>query len=361
MFSTINKGLVALKAKAISELKPETEFLLETTFINGSSTKLDSAVNAWLTKITKNPKVLLIKGTAGSGKTQFCQKLTISLWEQDLDDKPIPLYIKLASLTNPKTRAIEETLEKVGFTQEQIIILKEQHTVIFILDGYNELYEFSNLHLTNGLNNWQAHTIITCRSEALYFIADYEKYFVPFKANKRLAIGLQQIDIKPLSLLQIEEFLNNHIKDNQNGITDEELTNIPGLLSLVQTPLLLKAILAVQKYSLISPIDFYKVLIEDRFLWQEQKLKLNKLIEQTIDFKRYFWSYCKNLALKMQELGTSFIYHRKSTLSLFEDYPEKSNWASFLQGDNKIQYMFAACPLVKTKENRIEFIDYCLI
>ena len=64
----------------------------------------------------------------------------------------IPLYIPLVNLTNPKLRAIEETLENIGFSKEQITSLKKSHKFIFILDGYDEVYEFINLHLTNKLS-----------------------------------------------------------------------------------------------------------------------------------------------------------------------------------------------------------------
>ncbi len=363
MFATINEGVFALRSNMLTELKPETEIILEGIVSKGNSIVLDSVVDAWLIKETKSPKVLLLQGIAGSGKTQFCQKLTLRLWEQYRDnDNPIPLYITLPNLKNPTARAIEETLENVGFNQGQVAILKERYNFVVILDGYDELYEFTNLHLSNRLSEWRAQTIITCRSEVLYFISDYEKYFVPFnKANRRFTIGLQQIDIKPLPVLQIEKFLTAHLKDNLNGITYAEITTIPGLLSLIQTPLLLKAILPVKKYSLISPKDFYDAFIEARFLWQEQKLKLNKLIDKTIDFKPYFWSYCKILALTMQEQETNIMSYRQTNISLFESSFEVNIWEKFFKGERKIKWIYSACPLIKIDSSSIEFLDNCLI
>ena len=363
MFSTIDEGIISLKQKALSNLHLKTEIQLTGTLahIKEKSFVINSEVSFWLAEEKKIPKVLLLQGTAGSGKTQFCQNLEKQLWSKYDDYKVIPLYISLASLKNPISYAIEESLENIGFNQRQIAVLKKEYNFVFILDGYDELYEFRNLHFSNKLSEWHAKTIITCRSEALYFINDYEKYFVPFYRNRRLTIGLQQITINSLSSIQIEEFVTSYVKEDSSVISYPELTMVPGLLPLIETPLLLKAILSTPKHSFSQFKDFYNKVIETRFLWQEQKLKAYDLIDKQADFKVYFWEYCTSLARVMLEHQTNTIAYSQTNPSLFDSSVEESIWWKFFNKDHKIQLIYSGCPLKKSTLNYVKFMDDCLI
>lgn len=336
MFYSINEGIDALKSKHLKELKNFEPYLsLEAKNLQGHIHGLEAIVDAFLLGVEKTPQLLLIEGVAGSGKTQFCQKLTINLWWQyNKDEMIIPVYIPLVNLINPKLKAVEETLESIGFSQEQIIILKKSRNFVFILDGYDEIYELINLHLTNKISEWRAKTIITCRSESLYFISDYTKYFVPFKENKRLTYGLQQIVIQPLSEIQVLS----------NSSVEYDVVNDRKLLSLIQTPLLLKSMPFIEN-------NFYNSLIEARLLWQEQKKLKPK--------KDYFWNYCKKIALTMQQQKTNTIQYIK-TNSLFEEDSKTNVWGRFFTNDPEIQALYAACPLIKIG-NHIKFIDDELI
>ncbi len=130
-------------------------------------------------------KLLLLQGNAGSGKSVFCQDLSTHLWQNYREGDPIPLFISLPQCEDPIEQVIEETLENYGFTEEQITTLKKEYQFNFILDGYDELHQFKNLYVSNRLQDWRAQTIITCRSQALYRINDYEKFFIPFINDKR--------------------------------------------------------------------------------------------------------------------------------------------------------------------------------
>lgn len=364
MFTTIDEGLTFLKNKDLDEINLENEISLEIISSKNDNLSILSIIEECLIKEINIPKVLLLKGAAGSGKTFFCQKLTLYLWEKyEKDSKYIPLYMKASNLINSSNKIIKKTLENIGFAQDHIEVLKEQYHFIFIFDGYDELYEFNNLHLNNNLSEWRAQTIISCRNEALFFVPDHEKYFMPFKAGKRLASELYQFEIKPLSFCSIESFLISYEKHNFSGLTYENLKTIPGLLYLIQTPLLLKSILRIKGYSLNVPQDFYDSIVEARFLWQEQKLKLQKLIDRSIDLKPYFWAYCKNIASIMKEKGLDCIIYKKSKSYLFKNTAEDNSlWEKFFKKDgSKIQWSYFSCPLKKNEQGKVSFIDDCLV
>ena len=81
---------------------------------------------------SKDPRILLLTGQAGSGKSFFCQHLQREIlftWHkiQELDDDEnwFPIYVELSSLKNPKSEAISETLaRKLSLTEEEISLLR---------------------------------------------------------------------------------------------------------------------------------------------------------------------------------------------------------------------------------------------
>src|SRR5579864_7877190 len=166
-----------------------------------------------------DPKVLLLMGDAGSGKSLFCQDLVLQLWKDYQPGKPIPLFISLPTLNDPVHHAIDETLLAYGFTEEQIQQLKQQQQFIFILDGYDEIHQWKNLYVTNHLESWQAKTIITCRSQSLYKDPDWEKYFMPFQGEKRQPWLLEQLYVSPFSNTQIESYLKQYQRQQDRKST----------------------------------------------------------------------------------------------------------------------------------------------
>jgi predicted NACHT family NTPase len=67
--------------------------------------------------VSSIPKVLLLQGDAGSGKSVFCQDLIAYLWQSYHEGDPIPLFVALPQCEAPTEHAIEETLSNYGFTE----------------------------------------------------------------------------------------------------------------------------------------------------------------------------------------------------------------------------------------------------
>src|SRR3990167_3890347 len=83
-----------------------------------------------------DPKVMLLMGDTGSGKSVFSQQLHQQLWRAYKAGDPMPLWIPLPELENPFESAVEEVLKKYGFDYRQIAEIKANERFIFIVDGY---------------------------------------------------------------------------------------------------------------------------------------------------------------------------------------------------------------------------------
>src|SRR5438874_1957910 len=101
-------------------------------------------------------KVMLLLGDSGSGKSLFTQRLVDNKWQSYQPKCIIPVWISLPSLKNPIERAIEETLQRAGFTLNEIETLRQDNQFLFIFDGYDEIRQIKNLYVTNRLEDWQA-------------------------------------------------------------------------------------------------------------------------------------------------------------------------------------------------------------
>ena len=110
---------------------------------------------------SKDPRVLLLTGQAGSGKSVFCQHLQreiLSTWhhnpESDDDENWFPIYVELSSLKNPKSEAISEILAReLSLTEEEISFLRttaqtnlKLPRLLFIFDGYDEIEDIHAFH-----------------------------------------------------------------------------------------------------------------------------------------------------------------------------------------------------------------------
>ncbi len=72
--------------------------------------------------------------------------------------------------------------------------------------------------MSNRLQDWNAKTIITCRSQALYSINDYEKFFMLFHRDKRQSHLLTQAYVAPFSENQIAVYLQQYAALKQQTI-----------------------------------------------------------------------------------------------------------------------------------------------
>ncbi len=326
-------------------------------------------------EIARNdPKVMLLIGDTGAGKSVFSQQLHQYLWKDYKAGDPIPLWIPLPELQNPFEGAVEEVLKKQEFSEAQIVEMKVKERFIFIVDGYDELHQFQNCYLTNKWNEWKAKVLVTCRSQALYYQKDPDKYFVPFDGEKRLSWLLRKLYVASFSLDQIQayvEAVNRLSEDPETKL--EDFDKIPGLKELITTPFLLHltveslpAILAEQQANeenlKITQAKLYDVFIERWFTRQVLKLKAaDQLKDNEQNTKQQFWDYCKRLAQRMHANDVTVIPYtlKKTGGRLFGKQEKKNSWEEFFSEETEI--LRSACPLKRMGEHHYGFIHASMV
>ncbi|BBE08870.1 NTPase-like protein [Mycoavidus cysteinexigens] len=327
---------------------------------------------------SKEKKVLLLLGVAGSGKSTFNRYLARSLWEaydkeaNKSDQTPIPLFISLSSLKEPNSNLISEYLKKEGFTEKEIIDLKAKHRFIFVLDGYDEIEDRTRLfYIENELDEWQAKVIVTSRPE--YLGDRYERQFHP----KNQAYLLQTYQLAPFSDLTIEEYINKY-KSTYPEL-EKSVAEHGGILErtevkeLIRNPFLLKLSLSelpalAEKYKdssqRITRLALYEQFVESWFARSQDRLSVIRLTEEeqkafyflNKDFTKHGTKFSKDLAIEMYQAGLVRVTYSQQ-LSYDESNAAPQDWRDkFLSESNeKIKLLRFNSPLI-CRDDRYQFI-----
>ncbi|BBE09534.1 NB-ARC domain protein [Mycoavidus cysteinexigens] len=274
---------------------------------------------------SKEKKVLLLLGVAGSGKSTFNRYLARSLWEaydkeaNKSGQTPIPLFIPLSSLKEPNSNLISEYLKEEKFTEEQIADLKANYRFIFILDGYDEIKDRTRLfYVENELDEWHAKVIVTSRPE--YLGDRYERQFHP----KGQAYLLQTYQFAPFSDLSIEEYVNKYkstypeLGKSVSGYG--EILGRSEVKELIRNPFLLKLSLSelpalAEKYKdssqRITRLALYDQFVEGWFERSQDRLSGIRLTDKeqeafdhlNKDFTKYGAEFSKDFAVALYQTG----------------------------------------------------------
>ncbi|CAD8114811.1 unnamed protein product [Paramecium sonneborni] len=175
------------------EIDPQkgTKDSKRTPILVDEQNNLEAEVNEFLWKEYQDKDVLLIHGIAGSGKSTLARKIEEFLWGlHDWKQKGsiIPIFISLPSLQEPRFNLIDQILQSDIYQFDRIqihefknFISMQDHRVLFILDGYDELnskFLQQNLYSTNRIEKiWKdSRLIYTTRSEVL-IQNQYQQWF----------------------------------------------------------------------------------------------------------------------------------------------------------------------------------------
>ncbi|KAG9061300.1 hypothetical protein KI688_007638 [Linnemannia hyalina] len=193
-------------------------------------------------------QVMLVLGDSGAGKSTFNRHFEHRLWTDYKPGDPIPLFINLPSIDRPDQDLVTKQLRFHGFSDDQIMEIKQHRQLILICDGYDESQQLVNLHRTNSLNQpgqWNTKMVISCRTQFLG--PEYHSRFMPQSEGghyDRPAPHLfQEAVITPFSKAQIENYVEQYVPleprtwDTKDYM--DRLTTIPNLLDLVRNPFLL--------------------------------------------------------------------------------------------------------------------------
>mgnify|MGYP000875849538 FL=1 len=210
----------------------------------------------------ETPKVLLLTGEAGIGKSFFCKNfqreiLVISdIESEDPDERRwLPIYVDLSSLNNPKEEAVTETLiRELSLTTDEIGLLLTPKrfrnpllpSLLLIFDGFNEIealyhqqdqdmsqgvlddyYLKENFYMSNkfGKLSEDARLIIACREENLQDIKRRDLLFAPIDENSSERSSIEgsflERKIEPFNDEQITCYLKKYYISRETSITKE--------------------------------------------------------------------------------------------------------------------------------------------
>ncbi|KAF9298709.1 hypothetical protein BGZ88_005181 [Linnemannia elongata] len=328
--------------------------------------------------LASDRQVMLILGDSGAGKSTFNRHLEHQLWIDYKRGGPIPVFINLATIDEPKYDMVTKQLLSNNFDNDQIQELKLHRQLILICDGYDESQQVVNLHKTNFLNQhgqWSTKMVIACRSQ--YLGPSYHDHFKPQpldRYNTRHQDLFQEAVIALFSNEQIKRYVDQFVQDtNTRQLLGQEpvwpseeymdkLTAIPNLLDLVRNPFLLTIALSVLPKLVAAQQDILslrvtRVSLYDNFV--EHWLETNKLRLQSNTL-----SYKERGVLEML-LDAGFVEHgidfqkRLSDLIFKEQdgHPvvqythlhHRKTWkAEFFSPDPDIRLMRESCPLTRT-------------
>ncbi|ETO32083.1 WD-40 repeat protein [Reticulomyxa filosa] len=298
-------------------------------------------------KEKKSEQVAVLQGKSGSGKSLFCRHLEGVLWESYVNGLTtfIPICISLPkcySELNEK-QIISQALQMKQINKEIIDVICENISFVFILDGFDEIFDKYNRNKNNeryfydrfNLCEWNAKIIVTCRSHVLN---DEDIQHVLIGSKNITTTSM--IYLWPFSKGQMNGYIDKFVKMNKkNKINDnldwtvqkyeETLKHFPNLNKMMEEPFLLRMILTVLPSLMkqhpigtkISKAQIYEAFNEQ---WIDIYVKniVNKLSELRIQtnlkkIKAAFQQYCQDLAFEMFIQGNQ--------VATENDYKENEN------------------------------------
>ncbi|ETO32884.1 hypothetical protein RFI_04233 [Reticulomyxa filosa] len=300
-------------------------------------------------KKSEQPKqVMILQGKSGSGKSLFCRHLEETLWEHYVNDftSSIPVYISLPKCYNPlnEQEIISQALQMKQINKEVIDIIQEAISFVFIIDGFDEVFDNYNKSKSNetkgryfydrfDLSRWNAKFIVTCRSHVLNE-EDIKQvllgptmtmaYLWPFSNEKMHAYIEKFVNMTKKSKIENSDWTPLRYA--------ETLKMYPNLHKMVEEPFLLRLILTVLpelmkrhlKGTNISRTQVYEAFNEQWISLHIHKL-FNKLAELRIQIsfnkmKITFQKYCEALGFEMflqsQQIATERILDINSEIDI---------------------------------------------
>ncbi len=355
---------------------------------------LESDVHKFL---KSESRVMLLLGSSGLGKTLFGYYLEQQLWkiyksELSLSSQSIPLFISLARLEQPNTKAVEETLKAIGFEEKNFPSLKKL-PFLFILDGADEVNVRSNLYISNKLDTWpNAKVMFTCRLEYLMQpVCEYRHWFQPSSYHIKRTVSETVVErfMASFSPVQIENYLKKYIEQNKENLSENwrdwrqywhYFNEIPGLLKLIESPYLLYIASSVlpdlvkqqnldaksQDKQEITRLSLYDAFVKHYFhrhIEKPKQYESSHLFKDTqSNIEETLLEYNQQIAIKLHEIDQVSIAFQpekvktSSHMRLLTTPSAANPWVEFFGQDSKIQSKLLASPIKKTGDNHYSFL-----
>ncbi|KAG0078972.1 hypothetical protein BGZ90_003871 [Linnemannia elongata] len=242
---SVEYGLQVLKIRRLKEhCQPAYVPLMAKANLQAHDDVLFSLMDKAQKFLASNRQVMLTLGDSGAGKSTFNRQLEHHLWTNYNQGDPIPLFINLPTIRKPQNDMIAKQLRIYGFTDDQIMEMKQYREFILICDGYDESQLVVNLHKTNRLNQlneWRSKMIISCRTQFLGAV--YRDRFMPQPSDHYQTSRhdlFQEAIIAPFSKEQVHTYVACYVPlEPRPWVTADYmrmLITIPNLMDLVKNP-----------------------------------------------------------------------------------------------------------------------------
>jgi hypothetical protein len=210
-------------------------------------------------------KKVLIRDTAGMGKSTLMKKLFLACLEQQ---KGIPVFIELRKLKGADSipAFIHRELNPINeeFDAEFVLNLIKEGNFIFFLDGYDEISQSEREKVTQNLQDFISKTgdnlfIMTSRPETS--LASFPDFM--------------EFDIQPLKLEEAFNLLRKY--DRQSNLSAEIISKLEGEMlksvkDFLTNPLLVSLLYKSYDYKRTIPLkkhNFYRQVYDSLFDWHD--------------------------------------------------------------------------------------------
>ncbi|ETO15385.1 WD-40 repeat-containing protein [Reticulomyxa filosa] len=292
-------------------------------------------------KKNEQNNVMIIQGKSGSGKSIFCRHLEENLWNNYKTNikNPIPIYISFSKIYNKNNEKdiILQILQSKNINKEIIDIIREKISFIFIMDGFDEIFDKYNQNNNNkyfynrfNLDQWNAKIIITCRTKVLSD-DDFKNTLIGIDQNNAPIMYLW-----PFTKQQMHNYIEKFSKIKNKNINnwtskqyEDTLNNYPNLQKMIEEPFLLQLILSIlpsliKQYGIESRItktQIYQVF-NDQWIDIHSQNIISKLSELRIQInynkiKYTLNQYCLNLGFEM--------FYQRNQIAIEADYQYQDN------------------------------------
>ena len=192
-------------------------------------------------ELIKEYKKILIKDTAGMGKSTITRRMFIDLIDNGLEDVGIPIYVELNRLNRERT-IIQEILEELDslskkFDGSLLLKLIKGGGFMFFFDGYDEISIADRIEVRKDIQTFISkagtdnYYILTSRpEEELSSFGDFQSFRIKALTKKEAFELLGKYDKTPQK--EMSDKLIKLLKSGEYSSIDEYLEN-PFLVSLL--------------------------------------------------------------------------------------------------------------------------------
>eukprot|EP00002_Diphylleia_rotans_P002789 TRINITY_DN117_c0_g1_i5.p1 TRINITY_DN117_c0_g1~~TRINITY_DN117_c0_g1_i5.p1 ORF type:complete len:1247 (-),score=224.40 TRINITY_DN117_c0_g1_i5:2247-5987(-) len=202
--------------------------------------------------LRQEPRVLVILGQSGSGKSTFVQRIYEDYEESEQNEQEMGsekktfIYINLAAVKDP--HKLESHIQQDGLLKTRWE--RRSSKVVFIMDGYDELQQAgSNIIESNWPLLREHHVIITYRHNMQETVQDLNKIFSPQRNQIHESRDCHYYVLKPFGEDQIKDYIKQWRSLNAgDGPTEVEIYNqilSSGMKDQVSSPFILSMVVHI--------------------------------------------------------------------------------------------------------------------